>query len=425
MSTDQFVDGITCERQAGVAGPKQEAEPGEVGVDGPALRRADQVLQRHVDAGRIPGYHLVVARRGRVVHTALGGHRDVEAGLPAQEDTLWRIYSMTKPLTSVAAMMLYEQGAFQLTDPISRYLPCFAAPRVFVAGSDVAPSTVPASEPIRIWHLLTHTAGLTYGFHRVHPVDAMLRAHGFEWGSPPGMTLEAAVDLWAGLPLVFEPGSEWNYSLATDVLGRLVEVVSGQSLDLFFRTQITDPLGMSDTSFRVLPQDVDRLATLYTPTRTGMQPTPRPGPEGLAPTMLSGGGGLISTAADYHRFVQCLARGGELDDVRLLGPRTVDYMTRNHLPGGVDLERFGRRLFAETPQTGVGFGLGFGVVVDPAAVRGLVSFGEYSWGGAASTAFWVDPVEELTVVLMTQLRPSSTYPLRTLLRQTINSALIA
>jgi CubicO group peptidase (beta-lactamase class C family) len=407
-----------------MAGPKQEADPSELGMDAGALQRADRVLQRYVDAGRIPGYHLVVARRGRVVHTALGGHRDVDLQLAAQEDTLWRIFSMTKPITSVAAMMLFEEGAFQLTDPISRFLPAFAEPRVYVAGSDLAAATVPATEPIRIWHLLTHTAGLTYGFHRVHPVDAMLRARGFEWGTPPGLNLEAAVDLWAGLPLIFQPGSEWNYSLATDVLGRLVEVASGQSLDTFFRTRITDPLGMTDTSFRVLADDLDRLATLYNPTATGMTASPRPGPEGLSPPMLSGGGGLVSTAADYHRFVQCLARGGELDGVRLLGPRTVDYMTRNHLPGGADLEGYGRRIVGETPQSGVGFGLGFGVVVDPAAIRGVVSFGEYSWGGAASTAFWVDPVEELTVVLMTQLLPSSTYPLRQLLRQTINSALV-
>ena len=407
-----------------MTGPKQDADPGEVGMDGHALTRADRVLQRYVDAGRIPGYHLVVARRGHVVHTALGGYRDVEAGQPAAEDTLWRIYSMTKPLTSVAVMMLVEEGAVQLTDPVSQFLPAFAEPRVYVAGSDLAPSTVPATEPIRIWHLLTHTAGLTYDFHRAHPVDAMLRARGFDWGSPPGTTLEGAVDAWAALPLLFQPGSEWNYSLATDVLGRLIEVVSGQGLDEFFAARITGPLGMTDTSFQVRPEDVGRLATLYTPTPTGMQAMPRPGPEGLNPTMLSGGGGLISTAADYHRFVQCLARGGELDGVRLLGPRTLDYMTRNHLPGGADLEHYGRRVFAETPQTGVGFGLGFGVVIDPAGVKGLASYGEYSWGGAASTAFWVDPVEDLTVVLMTQLLPSSTYPLRPLLRQTINSALL-
>jgi CubicO group peptidase (beta-lactamase class C family) len=284
--------------------------------------------------------------------------------------------------------------------------------------------TVPAHEPVRIWHLLTHTAGLTYGFHRMHPVDAVLRANGFEWGSPPGMDLEAAVDYWASLPLLFEPGSEWNYSYATDVLGRLVEVVSGQRLDAFFETRITGPLGMHDTAFRVAPQDVDRLAELYLATPTGMQTDERFSSAILDPPLLSGGGGLVSTAADYHRFAQLLARGGELDGVRLLGPRTLDFMTRNHLPGNADLEAFGRPIFAETPQSGVGFGLGFAVVIDPAATRTVSSYGEFNWGGAASTAFWVDPAEDLTVVFMTQLLPSSTDPIRPMLRQTSYSALV-
>ncbi len=383
----------------------------------------DRALGSYVEAGRIPGYHLVVTRRDQIVHTAIGGRRDVERDLPVTEDTLWRIYSMTKPVTSVAAMMLYEEGGFQLTDPVSRFIPSFGGSRVYTGGSDVKAMTVPTPEPVRIWHLLTHTAGLTYGFHRMHPVDAMLRAEGYEWGSPDGVDLEHAVDYWASLPLLFTPGAEWNYSVATDVLGRLIEVVSGHSLDVFFRERITGPLGMDDTTFRVAPADVGRLARLYAVTAAGGMAPNALGDSVLDPPLLAGGGGLVSTTADYHRFVRMLARGGELDGVRLLGSRTLAYMTRNHLPGNADLQTFGRPVFSEIPQNGVGFGLGVAVVVDPTATRMVCSAGEYNWGGAASTTFWVDPVEDLSVVFMTQLLPSSTYPLRPLLRQTIYGAL--
>jgi CubicO group peptidase (beta-lactamase class C family) len=400
-----------------------EVDPAQVGMDGTALARVDRALNRYVDAGRIPGYHLVITRLGQVVHNTLAGRRDVERDRPVTEDTLWRIFSMTKPITAVAVMMLYEEGAFQLTDPIARYLPAFAGSRIHTGGSDVKSMTVPTTEPIRIWHLLTHTAGLTYGFHRMHPVDAMLRAAGYEWGSPAEVDLEHAVDFWAGLPLLFTPGTEWNYSVATDVLGRLIEVVSGQRLDVFFRERITGPLGMVDTTFRVDAGDVDRLATLYVATADGMAANATLGDSVLDPPLLAGGGGLVSTTADYHRFVQLLARGGELDGVRLLGPRTLAYMTRNHLPGNADMQTFGRPVFSEIPQHGVGFGLGMAVVVDPVATRMLCSAGEYNWGGAASTTFWVDPAEDLSVVLMTQLLPSSTYPLRPLLRQSVYGAL--
>jgi CubicO group peptidase (beta-lactamase class C family) len=416
--------------------PKPEVDPAEVGVDPTRLARADAVLDRYVDAGRLPGYVLVVARHGSVVHVATGGLRDVEQGLPALPDTLWRIYSMTKPVTSVAAMMLHEEGAFELTDLVSRFIPAFADVRVFTGGTDLRPATVPATEPIRIWHLLTHTAGLTYGFHRMHPVDAMLRARGYEWGAPDGVDLAAAVDTWAGLPLLFEPGSRWNYSCASDVLGRVVEVASGVRLDAFLAERVLTPLGMTETAFHVGPDGAggfgaggpdgaQRLARLYLATADGMAPGDSLG-SGVQtpPALLSGGGGLVSTAHDYHRFTQFLLRRGELDGVRLLGPRTVDYMTRNHLPGGADLDAVGTPISAESPMLGVGFGLGFAVVLDAAAQRTLCSPGEYSWGGAASTAFWVDPAEGLTAVLMTQLLPSSALPLRTRLRQAVYAALV-
>jgi CubicO group peptidase (beta-lactamase class C family) len=409
---------------------KVEADPAELGLDADRLSRVDRHLARYVDEGLLAGWLLTVSRRGRLAHVSVRGSRDLEAGLPVEPDTLWRIYSMTKPITSVAAMMLYEEGAFQLTDPVSAFIPSFADARVYAGGSDLRPLTVPATEPVRIWHLLTHTAGLTYGFHRVHPADALLRAAGFEWGFPPGTDLAGACDVWAGIPLLFQPGAEWNYSVATDVLGRVVEVASGQRLDEFFSTRIFGPLGMTDTGFHAPPEQQDRLAALYTRGQDGKaarldalgEPFRTP------QVILSGGGGLVSTAGDYHRFTQMLlpradSPAGELDGARLLSPRTVSYMARNHLPGGVDLETFGRPLFAEAPFRGVGFGLGFAVVIDPVPGKVVCSPGELSWGGAASTAFWIDPAEELTVSFFTQLLPSSTYPLRPQLRQLVYQSL--
>jgi CubicO group peptidase (beta-lactamase class C family) len=409
---------------------KAEVDPAEVGFDPERLQRLDRHFARYVDDGRLPGWLITVSRHGRLAHVSWYGSRDREADLPVEAGTLWRIYSMTKPVTSVAAMMLAEEGGLELTDPVSTFIPSFAGVRVYAGGSDLRQVTTPATEPVRIWHLLTHTAGLSYGFHRVHPVDAMYRAAGFEWATPPGVDLAEACDIWAGIPLLFQPGAEWNYSVATDVLGRVIEVVSGQSLDEFFAERILRPLGLTNTAFYA-GGDAARLAALY-----------RPGPGGTAvrldaldaaarerPAMLSGGGGLVSTAADYHRFTQMLLRcadspAGELDGTRLLSPRTVSYMSRNHIPGGLDLEAFGRPLYAESPFRGVGFGLGFAVVIDPVPGQVDCSVGELSWGGAASTAFWIDQEEELTVSFFTQLLPSSAYRIRPQLRQLVYQALI-
>src|SRR5882672_10553575 len=233
---------------------KVEVDPAEAGLAADRLRRLDDNFARYVDGGLLSGWLLAVSRHGKLVHVAHYGHRDREAGLEVTPDTLWRIYSMTKPITSVAAMMLYEEGRFELTDPVSKFIPAFKDMRVFTGGSDQRPVTVPATEPVRAHHLLTHTSGLTYGFHRTHPVDAMYRAAGFDLGLRPG-TLEESCDIWAGLPLLFQPGSEWNYSVATDVLGRVVEVASGQSLDKFFAQRIFGPLGMTDTAFYAAPDD--------------------------------------------------------------------------------------------------------------------------------------------------------------------------
>jgi CubicO group peptidase (beta-lactamase class C family) len=404
-----------------------EVDPGDVGLNAKQLRRVDTHLKRYVDDGRLPGYQVMVSRHGKTAHLTSYGLADKEANRPVSVDTLWRIYSMTKPITSVAAMMLWEEGAFELSDPVSRWLPEFAAPRVYTGGPAAKPVTVPATEPIRVWHLLTHTAGLTYGFHRVNVTDEIYRLRGFELSVPEGMDLAACVRAWAELPLAFQPGAEWNYSVATDVLGRLVEVLSGQSLDAFFAERIFKPLGMTDTAFWCPADQQDRMAALYTvsPGRPSLMRAEALGKAALSrPSWLSGGGGLVSTVRDYTRFTWMLLKGGALDGARLLSPRTVAYMMRNHLPAGADLATFGRPLFAETRFDGVGFGLGFGVVLDPVAHRTLTSPGESHWGGVASTAFWVDPAEGLSVVFMTQLMPSSAYPLRSQLRQLVYPALI-
>ena len=367
---------------------KVEADPAEAGLDPERLARIDAHFRRYVDDGRLPGWLITVSRYGRLAYVARYGSRDLEAGLPVTDDTVWRIYSMTKPVTSVAAMMLYEEGAFELNDPVSAFILLSLGVRVYTSGSDLRQVTVPATEPVRIWHLLTHTAGLTYGFHRVHPVDALYRAAGFEWTTPAGADLARACDIWAGLPLLFQPGTEWNYSVATDVLGRVVEVASGQSLDEFFARRIFGPLGMTDTAFYAL--DTARRAALYTPGKNGKAARLDALGKGAhhRPAALLGGQGLVSTAADYHRFTELMlhqpdSAAGELDGTRLLGSRTARYMMRNHLPGGLDLETFGRPLYPDFPFGGTGFGLGFSVVIDPAQAKVVCSEGESRLEGGA------------------------------------------
>ena len=404
-----------------------EVDPAEVGLDPARLERIERFFSAYVDDGRLPGWLITVSRGGKLAYVSACGKRDLEADLPVTTDTIWRIYSMTKPVTSVAAMCLYEEGAFELTDPVSKFIPSFADVRVFAGGSDIRSVTVPAVEPVRIWHLLTHTSGLTYGFLRSHPVDAMYRARGFEWGTPRKTSLAACCDQWAGLPLLFQPGSEWNYSVSTDVLGRVIEVTSGLSLDEFFAQRIFGPLGMTDTGFFVGEAERDRVAALY-----GAGPGPGRKATRLdtmgyvasqRPTFLGGGGGLLSTAGDYLRFTSMLLGGGSLGGVRILSPRTVAYMMSNQLPRGADLESFGRALFAESPLRGTGFGLGFAVVLDAAPGKTLTGVGEASWGGAASTAFFVDRAAGLSASFFTQLLPSSTHPIRSQLRQLVYQAL--
>ena len=324
------------------------------GMDSGRLARIDRHFARYVDDGRLAGWQVLVARHGELVHSSVHGVRDLASGAPFTDDTIVRLYSMTKPITSVAAMMLVEEGVIQLKDPVSAYIPEFAATRVYRSGSIQKPMTEPQTEPMLVWHLLTHMSGLTYGFHNTHAVDAMYRAAGFEWGYPDGVDLAEICRRWAALPLVFQPGTEWNYGVSTDVLGRVVEVASGMDLESFFRTRILDPLGMHDTAFTLPDADLDRLATLYVahPATGEAIPAPSMLVPSTTPTMFSGGGGLYGTLDDYMAFVEMLRRGGSARDGRLHSPATLDFMMRNHLPG--DIASMGPRSFAEQPMEGMG-----------------------------------------------------------------------
>jgi CubicO group peptidase (beta-lactamase class C family) len=403
-----------------------ELDPEKAGFAPDRLDRIDTHLARYVDEGLLAGWQLAITRDGQLVHHGMYGLRDREADRPVEPDTIWRIYSMTKPITSVAAMMLTEEGRLPLRQPIGELLPEFADARVLVSGSASNPGTV-AAEPIRVWHLLSHTSGMTYGFLHQTPADEMHRLLDAEFFPSEGVTLEQMAQRFAQVPLLFQPGTGWNYGVSTDVLGRVVEVAAGMPLDQFFAERITGPLGMTDTAFSVPPEKADRMGGLYLTPKAGQAPVRRdeftPDPRGKI-TYFSGGGGLVSTTADYLRFTRMLLNRGELDGVRLLGSRTVDYMTRNHLPANADIATIGRSMSPQDAFEGIGFGLGFAVVIDPARNEILTSPGEYAWGGLASTTFWVDPVERITVVFMTQLIPSSTYPIRAELRTMVNSALV-
>ncbi len=404
-----------------------QVEPESLGMSSERLARIDRHFQQYVDDGRLPGWQIVVARHGNVVHHSTYGHRNIEEGLPVEDDTIWRIYSMTKPLTSVLALQLWEEGAFELNDPVHRYIPAFKDTKVWRAGSVNSPVLDPITEQLRLWQLFAHTSGLTYGFMYNHPVDELYRRAGFEWGLPKDTDLAGMCDVLAGLPLLFQPGTEWNYSMGLDVLGRVLEVVSGQPLDELMQTRLLEPLGMTESTWHVPEEHHTRVARLYgaNPATGKAMKLDMMGDAALKPPQaFLGGGGMQSTAGDYQRFVQMLANGGELDGVRVLSPRTVRYMASNHLPNNADLTAFGRPLFSETAFDGVGFGLGVSVTIDPVKGRVAGSPGEFAWGGAASTAFWVDPVEDLTVTFFTQLLPSSVHPIRSQLKQLVYQSIV-
>ncbi|MGW0705334.1 serine hydrolase domain-containing protein [Streptomyces sp. NPDC002643] len=402
----------------------QEVEPSEAGLDPRTLARLNEYLARQVDDGRLPGYLLSLARHGRVAHLTTYGLRDRKARLPVEPDTLWRIYSMTKPVTSVAALILVEEGKLSLTDPVARYLPEFAEPRVYESGAGAETRTRPAGQPILVRHLMTHTSGLTFGFYYNHPVDALYRDAGLENSVRPGANLTETCREYASLPLQFEPGSQWNYSVSTNVLGRVVEVVSGQALDEFFAERILGPLGMTDAGFQVTPEQAGRLAELYGEREDGsIEPVPGLPLRGR-PRFLSGSGGMVATARDYHRFAEFLRRRGELDGVRLLSPESVTAMTTNQLPGGADIHTHGSPFHRQPGNVGVGFGLGVSVVIDPTVTESPSSPGTFGWTGAATTTFWVDPHRDLTVQFLTQVRRRSSNSVYPELKRLVHEAVV-
>ena len=396
------------------------------GMDLEQLNRiADHLENNYLSPGKLPCAATLVARRGQVVWQRTQGLMDVERGKPATHDTLYRIYSMTKPITSVALMQLYEQGLFLLDDPVHKYIPSWHNLQVYQSGIHPNFVTTPPARAMTIRDLLTHQAGLSYGFSCRTNVDAAYRQLKLDGHS--GLTLDNLIDELSRLPLEFSPGSAWNYSLATDVCGYLVQVLSGKPLDDYFAEHIFRPLAMGDTFFSVPAEKRERFAACYQyqPGDTfSLQDDPETSHFTRSHGYLSGGGGLISTMGDYYRFAQALANGGELNGARIIGRKTLEFMRLNHLPNGVDLPSRSIGGFSETPYDGSGFGLGFAVKTEIAKSQTIGSPGEYGWGGMAGTTFFIDPVEDLLVVFMTQLMPSSSYMVRQELRALVYAALV-
>jgi CubicO group peptidase (beta-lactamase class C family) len=404
----------------------QRVEAAEAGLDPERLARIDAFLDEHYLAPELlAGAQLLIAREGKVVHFSTAGRARAGGG-PMAEDTLFRIASMTKPVTSIAFMMLAEEGKVTLDQPVETVIPEWKGMGVYEAGGAGAPFvTRPPERPMTMIDLLRHTSGLTYSFQHRTNVDAAYRERRIE-GWHGELDLDGFVAALADIPLEFSPGEAWNYSVSTDVLGLVVERVSGMKLDAFFEQRIFAPLGMVDTAFHVTAEKAHRLgdcwsfkpgkgAVLYDRGEKSVWSRP--------PKLLAGGAGLVSTVHDYHRFCSMLLNGGELDGARIVGRKTLELMTANHLPGGADLTEMSRSLFSEAINAGQGFGLGFGVNLDPAKTMLPGSRGEYYWGGMFSTAFFIDPVERLHMIFMTQLMPSSTYPIRRQLKTLIYSAL--
>ncbi len=400
-------------------------KPESVGLSSARLETLNQFIKaRYVDSGKIPGALILVARRGEVAHLSTIGAADVERKKPLREDTIFRIYSMSKPITSVAFMMLVEQGLVALDDPVHRFVPEWKNMGVYAGGFMETFRTSRPERPMLIIDLLRHTSGLTYGFQQVSNVDAAYRKlHVGE--RPSEATLDDMIRQLSDLPLEFSPGTAWNYSVSTDVLGYLVGRISGYGFDDFVRERIFKPLKMVDSGFRVTSGNESRLAACYTATPSGdMKLTDDAATSAYLkpPRLFSGGGGMVSTAADYLRFCMMLRNGGTLDGAQILSPKTIELMTRNHLPDGKDLPALSRSLFSEVTYNGVGFGLGFAVTLDTVKTMLPGTAGDYFWGGAASTYFWIDPAEDLITIFMTQLLPSAAYPIRRELRTLVYSA---
>lgn len=401
--------------------------PEAAGFSRSRLQQLDRFLQtRYLDTGKLPCAMTFIQRRGEVAHLSALGFMDVERKRRVEEDTLFRIYSMTKPVTSVAFMMLVEDGLVALDDPVEQYIPQWRNLGVYEGGFIGTFKTSRALRPMRIVDLLRHTSGLTYGFQQRTNVDAAYRRQRLdELGGPA--TLDQMIETLGRLPLEFAPGESWNYSVSTDVLGYLIGKLSGEPLEKFLQRRIFAPLGMHDTAFSVAPAKASRLAACYMGSPDGrmvLQDDPQNSHFLQAPTLVSGGGGLVSTLGDYRRFCQMLLAGGTLDGERIINRKMLQLMTANHLPGNKELPDVSISMFSEVDYAGVGFGLGFAVTMHPERTLLPGTAGDFFWSGMASTSFWVDPREELIVIFMTQLMPSSTYPIRRQLRTAVYSALI-
>jgi CubicO group peptidase (beta-lactamase class C family) len=393
-------------------------KPEEVGLDSSVLKNIRPYLDdTYVRDGKYIGTLTLVARKGEIAYLDSLGFMDRENERPMQEDAIFRIYSMTKSVTSIAVMQLLEKSKFRLDDPVHWYIPQFKDIGVYQAG--VYPNFL-TSKPERdmsIKDLLTHMSGLTYNFMYKTNVDAAHRSSDLMRSE----SLEEFVNTLSKLPLEFSPGKKWNYSVSTDVLGYLIEQVSGQSLDEYFKKNIFEPLGMEDTDFECPDDKLSRLASLYEYNQSG-KPKLMKVPS-LDVKMMSGGGGLFSTMSDYYKFASMLLNQGEMNGARIIGRKTLQYMTSNHLPNGRDLTEMSESAFSETPYAGVGFGLGFSVMLDPLKSQTLSDIGEFGWGGMASTVFFINPKEDMLVIFLTQLVPSSTYQVRRELRSLVYSAL--
>ena len=402
------------------------ADPAALGFDADRLARiAPFLTEAYVGPGKLPMVQLLVARCGQPVHHLNLGTMGEGRG-PLREDALFRIASMTKPVTSIAFMQLVEQCKVALEDPVTRVFPEFAELTVYAGGGGSIPF-LPGRKaaPMRFVDLLTHMSGLTYGLQNRTNIDALYREHNFDFARRH-LDSDEFIDRLAKLPLEFDPGTRWNYSVATDVLGIAIERISGQRLGGYFAEHIFGPFGMVDTAFGTTEDNHARLvdAYQYQPGKAAKLLDAGPTSGLIKPARFdSGGGGLIGTLADYHRFATMLVNGGELDGARIVSPKTLALMTANHLPGGADLTQLSQSMFSESQNAGVGFGLGFATVIDPARTLMPASKGEFYWGGAYSTAFFVDPVEQLTMVFMTQVYPSSAYPIRRQLKTLIYAAM--
>jgi len=400
-------------------------KPESVGLSAERLARIDRFIQRkYLATGRMAGALTLVYRHGEIAHCSAIGMADIERKSPVREDTIFRIYSMTKPLTTVAFMMLVEQGLVALDDPVHRVIPEWKDLGVFQGGFMETFRTKRPDRPMLMIDLLRHTSGLTYGFQQSTNVDAAYRALKIGEIEKHG-TLDDVVEKLGHLPLEFSPGTAWNYSVSTDVLGYIVGKVSGQAFENYLHERILQPLGMTDTGFHVHAGKEARFAACYAATPAGgmtLQDDPAKSSYLKPPTLISGGGGLVSTAGDYLKFCRMLLNGGTFGSTQFLSPKTIELMTRNHLPDNKDLPALSRSLFSEAAYNGIGFGLGFSVTMDPAKAMIPGSTGEYSWGGAASTAFWIDPREDLITIFMAQLLPSSSTPIRRELRTMVYSS---